>query len=581
MVSFEAWAVAALTLVAALLRLWGFGRLGLVHFDEGIYALAGLWSVSGAGLAGLDPTVIAYAPGGFPFLVGLSYLFVGISGPAAILVSVAAGTLTVPASAWLAYRTYGTGAGVLTAALAALSGFHVAFSRMAITDASFLLAWVVGLISAQRFLERPGAGRGALLGLCVGLAQWFKYSGWLLGAVVVVSAFINLILHPGERSPRRVLRVWGYGLLAAIVAGLTYAPWFVFVEAHGGYSRLLAHHRGYLGGLESWRPHLRQQLVQGALLSGGAWWNLAGLLAAVGGFLLVRFSRGWRPDRKSWRVSAQAALLLTFAGLIYWFWWYWWQVAFWRIGVVSWWLLPWQRTQGQRLLSVTWLVLSAMTPFYHPYARLWLPLHQLGWVLLAGLVVMRACDAGSLEASLDSQIVRSPRRWPVRAWAWIVLSAIVLVVSSPGGAARPMMGDRDDRPGLLAPSDSLHRAVGRLLTDLPREVSGLRLLARPAVTFELGGRIAVLVEPNLERLMVAGDPRHWALVDAAQLRQEGDLGAAVERLLEAWELVHEYPTTLNLPTLLDVDPGAAATGSDEAANAPLWLLRVRRPGVSR
>ena len=30
------------------------------------------------------------------------------------------------------------------------------------------------------------------------------------------------------------------------------------------------------------------------------------------------------------------------------------------------------------------LVLSILTPFYHPYARLWLPLQLLGWVLMAG-----------------------------------------------------------------------------------------------------------------------------------------------------------------------------------------------------
>ena len=69
--------VIALTLLGAVLRLWSPGRLGLVHFDEGIYALAGLWSLSPRGLAGIDPTVIAYAPPGFPFLVGLSYLVFG------------------------------------------------------------------------------------------------------------------------------------------------------------------------------------------------------------------------------------------------------------------------------------------------------------------------------------------------------------------------------------------------------------------------------------------------------------------------------------------------------------------------
>ena len=42
--------VIALTLLGAVIRLWSPGRLGLVHFDEGIYALAGLWSLLAAGI---------------------------------------------------------------------------------------------------------------------------------------------------------------------------------------------------------------------------------------------------------------------------------------------------------------------------------------------------------------------------------------------------------------------------------------------------------------------------------------------------------------------------------------------------
>jgi hypothetical protein len=78
--------VIALTLIGGVIRGWSPGRLGLVHFDEGIYALAGLWSLSPGGLRALDPSVIAFAPPGFPFLVGLSYLMFGMRDLAAILV---------------------------------------------------------------------------------------------------------------------------------------------------------------------------------------------------------------------------------------------------------------------------------------------------------------------------------------------------------------------------------------------------------------------------------------------------------------------------------------------------------------
>src|SRR5436189_2149171 len=80
----EAIASLILTLVGAVLRLWSAGRLGLTHFDEGIYALAGLWSLSPHGLAALDRSIIAYAPPGLPILVGLGYLVLGVGDLVAI-----------------------------------------------------------------------------------------------------------------------------------------------------------------------------------------------------------------------------------------------------------------------------------------------------------------------------------------------------------------------------------------------------------------------------------------------------------------------------------------------------------------
>ena len=230
-----------LTLAGAILRLWRPGRLGLVHFDEGIYAIAGLWSVSPRGLASLDPTVIAYAPPGFPFLVGLAYLGLGVSDVAAILVSIVAGTLTIPAAAWLARRTFGAGAGAAAAAFVASSGLHVAFSRMALTDASFLLFWVlaIGLRPAipgtARALAEPIA-----LGLAVGLAQLFKYNGWLLGVIVVLAACIGVLVDAERAAANEAAAIWGLACSPRLVAGVVYWPWFRFVEVARGLCRAAA-----------------------------------------------------------------------------------------------------------------------------------------------------------------------------------------------------------------------------------------------------------------------------------------------------------------------------------------------------
>ncbi len=279
--------VIAFTVIGGLLRLWSIGRLGLSHFDEGIYAASGLWIFSRNGILDLDPSLIAYAPPGFPFLIGIAYFVLGASDVSAILVSIVAGTLTIPAVAWLAHRTFGSGAGGVAAAFLALSGAHVAFSRMALTDTSFLLVWVLALIQAQRFLEKPCALRAGLLGLAVGLAQLFKYNGWLAGAAVVLSAAVWMVLHPAQWRTALTAATWGWGILAACVAALVYCPWFAFVQSHGGYSALLAHQRGYLGDFASWPGQLAVQLAQARMLSGGAYWILAGALAAGAAIVLI------------------------------------------------------------------------------------------------------------------------------------------------------------------------------------------------------------------------------------------------------------------------------------------------------
>ncbi|APW61005.1 ArnT family glycosyltransferase [Paludisphaera borealis] len=548
--------VAVATVIGALVRIWALGRLGLVHFDEGVYAISGLWAIGPGGLAGLDPVIFPYAPPGFPILVGLAYKVFGASDVAAILVSVTTGALAVPASAWLARRTFGAGAGAPAAALAALSGFHVAFSRMALTDASFLLVWLVGLIIAQRFLERPGAASGVALGVAVGAAQLFKYSGWTLGAVVPLSAVAIAVCDPSRRGADYQRRVWGFGVLAAATSALVYAPWFAFVENHGGYRGLLAHHGGYVGSLDSWFGHWRLQLEQASALSGGWGWNLAAWLPAIAGAILAR------PDARAWTRS--------WRGLVF--------IAMLTVAVVAptflWWLgLGWlvfpgrDASPGRRLLGVAWLGLSILTPFYHPYARLWLPIQSLGWIAGAGAI------AGLIAPQGESMGRFGFRSGVLIACGLAALVQGLVLMRTPSLAERGM--------GLLAPTDSLRNAVARALGDSPRENPKLRLLVRPPVTFYIGGRAEARIEPDLDGLLRETRDGAWALVDLAQLGQSGDLATTSTRLLERWEKVGVYPTSLNLPTLLDVDPGAARRARPADAEAPLWLLRPRRSGGER
>jgi 4-amino-4-deoxy-L-arabinose transferase-like glycosyltransferase len=558
-------AVAAVTAIGFGLRTWPVGGLGLSHFDEGIYALVSTWSLQPKGLSGLDPTLISYAPPGYPILGGLAYWLLGRSDGALIAVSQLAGTLTIPVVAWLARRTFGPGAGYASAVLCAFSGSHIAFSRMALTDSSFVLAWLVAIGLGMRFLERPTFARGVAMGVMVGLAQQFKYNGWLTGGIVVGAAMLGLLTKPEDRRPGPMARTFGWGAVGGLAAWLVVWPWYAFVERHGGYSALLRHQRSYLGGFGDWWPNLLTQADQATALSGGDGLILVGVLLCA----LTPWVGRWpieqiRSGRAFWVLTFGACLLTwILAPAPYW------------LGLV---LAPWLLLSGRasgRMLGAWWLILAAMSPFYHPYARLWLPLHAINWLLMGWLVAEAPAAYFTYRAKLKA--TGSGRRaFRLASVASACLFGLGAVIAVP----RLDLGPGSDRTGLLAPSDTLYRACSEVANALPEDVRTLRLLARPPVTFYLAGRVGLAPMAGSDGLLRRGDPSNWALVDSAILRSEiggpseGNGRDLLQRFAKDWELVGEFPTDPSLPTLLDLDPTLARSSKGDRSY-PLWLLRPR------
>jgi 4-amino-4-deoxy-L-arabinose transferase-like glycosyltransferase len=551
--------ILALTIVATLLRLAGFGRLGLDHFDEGIYASAGTWSLSPGGLGGMDPGLIPYAPPGYPILVGLPYWLFAPMDRAAIAVSIVAGIAAVPLAGWLGRRTFGRGAGTAAAGFAAGSMAHVTFSRMALTDATFLLAWLAVMVAGGRFLEKPGPWRAVALGLAVGIAQLVKYNGWLAGAIVAATAVLGSVVSAEERTQVSLGRTFGWGMLAAVVAALVDWPWFRFVEAHGGYAALLTHQRGYFDGPRSWPSNWLLQLRQLAAL--GPAGNLATILGPILGLLgllamALLAKRRARGAIIPFLSMAVLSLILYRASTT---WWLGLGLAFFLIG---------DKSPTARLVGVWWVALSILTPMYHPYARLWLPVEASGWVG-GGMVLATAFRWAVAEGAGPSRRDRAK------------VVAVVLAVLV-GWAVPGLIPPRPKAlPGGLAePRDSLRSATSRIVAHIPEEVRTVRVLGRPAMLFYTtpvlgwrgiaGGRL-----PDSAALLAPG-AEGWAIVDAVLLRQEGDPRAVLDRLRERWEVVAEVPTTLSKATLLDVDP-RAATGDLTARDEPLILLRPRAP----
>ena len=560
--------VAALTAAGGLLRLSSLGRLGLVHFDEGIYAMAGTWVLSPRGLPGLDPALIPYAPPGFPILVGLAYMVFGVSDISAILVSITAGTLTIPVVGWLACRTFGRGAGAAASAFAAFSGPHIAFSRMALTDGCFLLAWLISLALGQRFVERPSLTRAIAMGCAVGAAQFFKYNGWLAGFVVVLGALATTAVCADERLPRRQIALWGWGAVAALTAAVVYSPWIRYVETHGGYAALLAHHRSYLGGLSSWPGHALLQLQQDRALSGGILWMASGAMAGAMALLASGGREGTRPFAPA--IGLVIGVSLTALGSFF-------QGSL--FGAVLW-LIATAVMRGRGavsratvILAAGWGVLAIMTPFYHPYARLLLPLHAFGWILVGGAFSILGGCLERLGESDTHRLCGVPRSLLGFATASCVVPLVLFV--SPGSGAGALSISE-----LLEPTDSIRRACQSVSLAL-RDGSSLRSYARPPVTFYLSsGGVSINPQSSLVNLLTPAprDPSTWALLDSAMVRQGVGMRGHVSGPTDRWELVQEFPTVMNLPTFLDVDPSAArAKNADRSA--PLFLFRPRLPGV--
>ncbi len=232
-----------------------------------------------------------------------------------------------------------------------------------------------------------------------------------------------------------------------------------------------------------------------------------------------------------------------------------------------------------------WLILALLTPFYHPYARLWLPLQAFECVVLAGLIArVHSAIEGSTSAVLEKS---NP---PLTRPSWL-LYAFTLVISvafsfhflasyHPRPNVQPGVPPQDTTlPGVLAPTDSLKSASASIAHDLPTTVKNLRVLARPPVTFYLGQTATIPIETqaDLSALLRPGDASTWALFDTAIIRQDEDRSVEQNRSAADWVLVRAIPTPLSLPVLLDIDPAVATTWKT-GVQVELRLMRPKRAG---
>ena len=297
------------------------------------------------------------------------------------------------------------------------------------------------------------------------------------------------MFHPLERKSRTTIATWGWGFVAAWSR-----PWSIGLgissSTRMGVIVLLAHQRGYLGGLSSWSRHLSVQLDQAATLSGGPLWLALTDLQppwecrSVGG----DFAGGHRSLREIGRQPVMLVAITMVQDP-------WWLISF---GLISFGFSRGVKDvpRSALLLCTGWFVLSALTPFYRPYARLWLPLQAFGCIIMAAgfIAFLRASEIGrQARQSGDRPKERDP-------WFWTVCVVFCILCAS-------VVYRGDVRfPRVLNPSDSIRLACRAIQKDIPGNVNILRVFARRPVIFylALGGGVTVFPQPDLNHLLEQG-----------------------------------------------------------------------------
>ena len=143
--------------------------------------------------------------------------------------SVAIGALVVPFTWKLGSRLAPRGAGLVAAALMAVSFGPVRDAHWALIEPLLLLGIVITLLLVVRALERPTVGRFVLAGLAAGLDASAKYSGVTLAAPIVAAALLARRREGGSLAGG----LWDRRLIAAglaTIAGFLAGSPFVLVS---------------------------------------------------------------------------------------------------------------------------------------------------------------------------------------------------------------------------------------------------------------------------------------------------------------------------------------------------------------
>ena len=460
-------ALAVVITLAAALRLESLGQTSLAHFDEGVLAANG-FNVWLKGPLHFQLALPLQAPPWFPWLIAAAHELTQIDWPIlGKFVSAGLGVATAPLVFLLGRRLQVNRFGLAAAALLAASDLHVAYSRMALTDAPLTFFFTLSMYCLLRLFEAaspapdlapagngkeraaperrgspwPLAGWTLAAGLAAGAAWDTKYNGWMsLAAAFTVLGLLCLRDSLRRTKPAALVASARWRVLAALVgaaslAALCFAPWVWFVNRSfaGGYGAVTANHWNYFGGPAAW-PARAWQLCEslpafrhyGWLLT----WAATATMLVQHALLTVRSAKvDGAPAVGARAASAFIALIGLLGALV--------------LGADALLLLLAMAAVGPALvygrfahvLLAVWLgAFVVMIPFYHPYTRLLTPALPAAillalWLLDEGWRVLR----GATDASIAQPDDSPPFARLARALTFVAVAASLVIF----GASHP------------------------------------------------------------------------------------------------------------------------------------------------
>jgi len=491
---------------------------GIDHYDEGVYAFSALGLADGSQPHRLYPQQSRFSPLVYPALVSLSFRIFGPSDQSAIVVNIVLGALSVLALWWVARIWFGAAAGLAAAACLALSQYHIALSRSALTDVAFGLFFILALGTATIAFRRQCFGLAILSGLFVGLAWNTKYHGWFL-LIIVMLAQLPFLWSERRRPADRLRRA---GLIAAmgVTAVFCALPWFLYVQGEsGGYLGLLRYQSSLIDG--RWLPNLIVQMQFQYFLEGPL--SKISVIVAFSLALFITEQQTGRPRTRFPWTSLVLLLVLSLAVLVAGA-----TAVICILSVVAAPLILWRLYSrreadfGAAWIFISWLsILFVASPLYRPYARLALPL------------LMALFIGAGYSFSLLAQRMTVSERASV-AVAWYVFGAVLSIAAVLGVAL-----------ALTTPSNPWRRArsmadAADAMTHVIPPSTPVSVVGEPDLAFylHLAGRPAFERRDNPADWQTPGEPTY--LVAGVYSRRAPQLRESLSALGSSLELVATY-----------------------------------------